>query len=58
MKIMMYDKASGLKNINPDNFVERFNLVSPEKKTGHDGIYDELLKMCKQLFSINVITQE
>ena len=58
MKIMMYDKASGLKNINLDNCVERFNLFSPEKKTGNDGIYDELLQMCKQLLSLNAITQE
>ena len=29
-----------------------------ETKAGHDGLYDEMLKISKQLLSTNIISQE
>ena len=33
-------------------------LLILETKSGHDGLYDEMLKIPKQLLSTNVFTQE
>ena len=59
-------EASGLTNTDPNNqrsfplngLVERLELLKLETKTGHDGLYDEMLDISKQLLSINVINQE
>ena len=47
----------GLKS-NPNSLVERLELLILETKAGHDGLYDEMLDISKQLLSINIINQE
>ena len=60
-------EASGLRNPNqrschhyvyPNNQVERLELLILEPKAGHDGLYDEMLDISKQLLSMNIINQE
>ena len=50
--------GSGLRNPNPNNLVERLELFILETKAGHDGLYDEMLNISKQLLSLNIIIQE
>ena len=45
-------------NPNPSNLVERLELLILETKTGHDGLYDEMLDISKQLLSMSIINQE
>ena len=45
-------------NPNPNNLVERLELLILETKLGHDGLYDEMLDISKQLLSMNIINQE
>ena len=53
-------------NSNPNNqrschlngLIERLELLILETKAGHDGLYDELLDISKQLLSMNIINQE
>ena len=53
-------------NPNPNNqrrwhsncLVERLELIILETKAGHDGLYDEVLDISKQLLSMNIIYQE
>ena len=47
----------GLNGI-PSNLVERLELLILETKAGHDGLYDEMLDISKQLLSMNIINQE
>ena len=47
----------GLKR-NPNSLVERIELLILETKAGHDGLYDEMLDISKQLLSMNIINQE
>ena len=42
----------------PNNLVEKLELLILETKAGHDGLYDEMLDISKQLLSMNVINQE
>ena len=66
-------KASGLTKTDPNNqgtcfadqrscllngLVERLELLILETKAGHDGLYDEMLDISKQLLSMNIINQE
>ena len=51
-------EASGLSKTDPNNLVERLELLIIEIKAGHDGLYDEMLDISKQLLSINIINQE
>ena len=51
-------KASGLSKIGPNSLVERLELLIPETKAGHDGLYDEMLNISKQLVSMNITNQE
>ena len=51
-------KASGLSKTDPNNSVERLELLILETKAGHDGLYDEMLDISKQLLSMNIINQE
>ena len=52
-------------NSNPNNqrschlngLVERLELLILETKAGHDGLYDEMLDISKQLLSMNIINQ-
>ena len=44
-------EAGGLRNPNPNNLVERVELLIIETKAGHDGLYDEMLDISKQLLS-------
>ena len=41
----------------PNNLVERLELLILETKAGHDGLYDEMLDISKQLLSMNIINQ-
>ena len=50
---------------NPNNLIyeaapliERLELLILETKAGHDGLYDEMLDISKQLLSMNFINQE
>ena len=43
---------------NPNNLVERLELLILETKAGHDGLHDEMLDISKQLLSINIINQD
>ena len=45
-------------NSNPNNLVERLELLILETKAGHDGLHDEMLDISKQLLSMNIINQE
>ena len=53
-------------NGNPNNqrncllngLVERLELLILETKAGHDGLYDEMLDISKQLLSMNIINQD
>ena len=51
-------EASGLRNPNPNNLVERQELLILKTKAGHDGLYDEMLIISKQLLSMNIIKKE
>ena len=44
-------------NDNPNNLVERLEFLILETKAGHDGLYDEMLDISKQLLSMNIINQ-
>ena len=44
-------------NGNPNNLVERLELLILERKAGHDGLYDEMLDISKQLLSMIIISQ-
>ena len=44
-------------NGNPNNLVERLELLILETKAGHDGLYDEMLDISEQLLSMNNINQ-
>ena len=45
-------------NSNPNSLVERIELLILETKAGHDGLYDKMLDISKQLLSMNIINQE
>ena len=51
-------KASGLTKTDPNSLIERLELLILETKAGHDGLYDEMLDISKQLLSMNIINQE
>ena len=51
-------EASGLSKADPNNLIERLELLILEAEARHDGLYDELLDISKQLLSINIINQE
>ena len=44
--------------VNPNSLIERLELLILETKAGHDGLYDEMLDISKQLLSMNIINQE
>ena len=49
----------GLKsNPNTNNLLETLELLILETKAGHNGLYDEMLDISKQLLSMNFINQE
>ena len=45
-------------NGNPNKLVERLELLTLETKAGHDGFYDEMLDISKQLLSMIIINQD
>ena len=51
-------EASGLSKADPNKLVERLELLIRETKAGHEGLYDEMLGISKQLLSMNIINQE
>ena len=59
-------EASGLTKTDPNNqrsfhligLVEGLELLILETKAGHDGLYDEMIDISKQLLSMNIINQE
>ena len=42
----------------PNSLVERLELLILETKAGHDGLYDEMVDISKQLLSMNIINQD
>ena len=42
----------------PNSLIERLELIILETKAGHDGLYDEMLDISRQLLSMNIINQE
>ena len=42
----------------PNNLVERLELLMLETNAGHDGLYEEMLDISKQLLSMNIFNQE
>ena len=44
-------------NDNPNNLVERLELLILETKAGHDGLNDEIVDISEQLLSMNIINQ-
>ena len=44
--------------VDPNNLVERLELLMIETKAGHDGLYDEMLDISKQLLSMSIINQK
>ena len=44
--------------VNPIKLVERLDLFILETKAGHDGLYDEMLNISKELLSMDFINQE
>ena len=42
----------------PNSLVERLELLILETKLGHDGLYDEMLDISRQLLSMNIINPE
>ena len=51
-------EASGLSKADPNNLIERLELLIQETKASHDGLYDEMLDISMQLLSMNIINQE
>ena len=51
-------EASGLTKADPNSLIERLELLMLKTKAGHDGLYDEMLDISKQLLSMNIINQE
>ena len=45
-------------NPDPNNLIERLELLILETKAGHDGLHDEMLDISKQLLSMNIINQD
>ena len=41
-----------------DSLIERLELLILETKAGHNGLYDEMLNISKQLLSMNTTIQE
>ena len=44
--------------IDPNSLKERLELLVLETKAGHDGLYDEMLNISKQLLPMNIVNQE
>ena len=53
----VFDRGSN-SNPNPNSISERLELLILETKAGHDGLYDEMLDISKQLLSMNIINEE
>ena len=45
-------------NPDPNSLIERLELLILETKSAHDGLYDEMLDISKQLLSMDIIDQE
>ena len=55
---MRRNRCLGKGFTNPNNLIERPELLILEMKAGQDGLNDEMLNISKQLLSINLISQE
>ena len=44
--------------VDPNSLIERLELLILETIGGHDGLYDEMLDIFKQLLSMNIINQD
>ena len=53
----VYDRGLN-NNPEPKSLVERLEILVLETKAGHDGLYDEMLNISKQLLSMVFINQE
>ena len=45
-------------NPDPNSLIERLELLILETKAAHDGLYDEMRDISKQLLSMNIINQD
>ena len=50
--------AIGVSKADPNNLKEILEFLILETKVGHYGLYDEIIKIFKQLISMNIINQE
>ena len=41
-----------------NNLVKRLEILILETKAGHDGLYDEMLDISKQLLSMKIFNEE
>ena len=44
--------------VNPNNLIERLEILILETKAGHNGLSDEMLNISKQILSMNIINEE
>ena len=44
--------------VDPNSLIERLELLILETKAGHDGLYDEMLDMSRQLLFMKIFSQE
>ena len=51
-------EARGLGKVNPNSLIGKLELLTLETKAVHDGLYDDILNLSKQLLSMNIISQE
>ena len=51
-------EASDLSKADPNNQIERLELLILETKAGHYGLYDEVLDISTQFLSMNIINSE
>ena len=52
------DNPNNQRSCHLNGLVERLEILILETKAGHDGLYDEMLDISKQLLSMNIINQD
>ena len=51
-------EASGLSKKDPNSLIKGLELLILETKAGHEGLYNEMLNVSKQLLSMDIINKE
>ena len=57
-KLLNFNQQSCDHYVDPNSSIERLGLLILETKAGHDGLYNKMLDISKQLLSMNIINQE